>query len=57
MTKREIRKKNEMRRQRRKMLKFSDSVFAVGVVGGGLGIGSTYLLTGGPQPKDPQKMK
>jgi hypothetical protein len=37
------------------MFKFSASVLAVGIVGGGLGIGSAYLLTGGSRLKDDRK--
>ena len=51
------RQKNELKRRRREMLKLSASLFAVGVISGGLGIGSAYLLTGGTQLEDSPKPK
>ncbi len=62
MRKSKTRQKSELSRRRREMLKFSASIFAVGVISGGLGIGSAYLLTGGTRMKDspntkPHKLK
>jgi hypothetical protein len=55
MNKQKLSKKNELSRQRRDVLKLSVSLFAVGVISGGLGVGSAYLLTGGTRLKNTQK--
>ena len=52
---RRLRREIDVNYNRRKMFKFSASVLAVGIVGGGLRIGSAYLLTGGSRLKDDRK--
>jgi hypothetical protein len=55
MRKPKLRQQNELSHRRRELLKFSASLFTVGVISGGLGIGSAYLLTGGTRLKNAPK--